>query len=115
MQFNFKEPTIEDQLGLSHTYNQFITELQNILDNTASLKEIKTRDKTHKPYYTKYIRNQQKIVTTRERTWLKYKEQYQWQAYKKERNVYNRLLKDYKKQCITYQVQENNKNTKGLF
>ena len=30
------------------------------------------------------------------------------------RNVYNRLLKYHKRQCITCQVQENNKNTKGI-
>ena len=45
----------------------------------------------------------------------KIQEQHQREAYKKERNIYNRLLKYHKKQCITHQVQENNKNTKGLF
>ena len=115
MQFNFKEPTIEDHLGLSHTYDQFNTELQNMLDNMVPLKEIKTRDKPHKPYNTKFIQNQWKIVKTRERTWQKYREQPQWQAYKKERNIYNRLLKYHKKQCITHQVHENNKSTKCLF
>ena len=62
MQLNFKEPTIEDHLGLSHAYDQFTTELQNMLDNTVPLKEIKTRDKPHKPYYTKYVRNWQKLL-----------------------------------------------------
>ena len=55
MQSNFKEPTIEDNIGLSHTYDQFTIDLQNMLANTAPLKEIKTRDKPHKPYYTKYV------------------------------------------------------------
>ena len=58
MQFNFKEPIIEDHLGLSHTYDQFTTELQKMLDNMVPLKEIEIRDKPYKPYYTKYIRNQ---------------------------------------------------------
>ena len=34
---------------------------------------------------------------------------------RKDRNIYNRLLKYHKKQCITSQVQENNINTKDLF
>ena len=90
-------------------------ELQDMLDKTAPLKEIKTRDKPYKPYYNKYIRNQRRTVKTRERTWLKYRQQHQWHAYKIERNIYNRLLKYHKKQWITHQVHENNKNTKGLF
>ena len=67
---NFKEPTIEDHLGLSHTYDQFTTALQNMVDDTTPLKETKSVDKQHKPYNNKYIRNQQKIVKTRERTWI---------------------------------------------
>ena len=62
MQSNFKEPTIEDHLGLGHAYDHFSIELQNMLDKTALLKEIKTRDKLHKPYYNKYIRNQKKLL-----------------------------------------------------
>ena len=62
MQSNVKEPTIVDHLGLSHTYDKFATELQNMLDNTAPLKEKKSIDKPHKPYYNKYIRNQQKLL-----------------------------------------------------
>ena len=50
MQFNFIEPIIEDHLGLSHACDQFTKELQNMLDKMAPLKEIKTRDKPHKPY-----------------------------------------------------------------
>ena len=67
-----------------------------MLDKTALLKEIKTRDKPHTPYYNKYIRNQRRTVKTRERTWLKYRQQHQWHAYKIERNIYNRLLKYHK-------------------
>ena len=33
-----------------------------MLDKTAPLKEIKTRDKSHKLYYNKYIRNQKKLL-----------------------------------------------------
>ena len=114
MQTNYKEPTIEDHLGLGHTYEQLTKEQQDMQDKTAPLKEIKTRDKPHKPYYNKCIRNQRRTVKTRERAWLKYRQQHQRHAYKIERNICNRLLKYHKKQCITHQVYEN-KNTKGLF
>ena len=39
MQFSFKEPTVEDHWGLSHAFDQFTTELQNMLDNTAPSKK----------------------------------------------------------------------------
>ena len=58
MEFNIIEPTIEDHLGLIHAYDQFTKELHDMLDNMAPLKEIQTRDKPHKPYYNKYIRDQ---------------------------------------------------------
>ena len=56
MQTNCKEPTIQDHLGLGHAYEQLTKDLQDMLDKAAPLKEIKTRDKPHKPYYNKYIR-----------------------------------------------------------
>ena len=34
-QSNFKEPTIEDHLGLGHAYDQFTKELQDMLDKTT--------------------------------------------------------------------------------
>ena len=72
-----------------------------MVDHTAPLKEIKSVDKQHKPYYNKYIRDQWKIVKTRERTWLKYREQHKWLANKKERNIYNRLI-NYHKEAMYY-------------
>ena len=51
MQTNYKEPTIEEDQGLGHAYEQLTKELQDMLDITAPLKEIKTREKPHKPYY----------------------------------------------------------------
>ena len=109
IQTNYKEPTIEEDLGLGHAYEQLTKELQDMLDRTAPLKEIKTREKPHKPYYNKYIRNHRKTVKTRQRTWLKYRPQHQWHAYKIEKISTTDHLNITKKQCITCQVHKNNK------
>ena len=50
-----------------------------------------------------------------ERSWRKYKQQHQWQAYTKERNVYNSQLIYHKKQTISKKVDESNTDTKQLF
>ena len=39
LQSNFKEPPIEDHLGLGHAYDQLTKELQNMLDKTAPSKK----------------------------------------------------------------------------
>ena len=41
-----------------------------------------------------------------ERSWRKSKHQHQWQAYMKERNVYNRLLVYHKKQTISKKIKK---------
>ena len=50
-----------------------------------------------------------------ERRWRKYKQHHQWQAYTKERNVYNRLLIYHKKQTISKKINESKNDTKQLF
>ena len=63
-----------------------------MLDNRVPLKEMKSIDKPHKPYYNKYIKNQQKIVKTRERTWLKYREHCQWQALQERKKYLQQII-----------------------
>ena len=50
-----------------------------------------------------------------ERKWRKYNQQHQWQAYTKERNVYNSLLIYQKKQTISKKINESKKDMKQLF
>ena len=47
--------------------------------------------------------------------WRRYKQDHQWHTYKKERNVYNRLLRYHNRQALTKQVKDNKNNTKSLF
>ena len=55
------------------------------------------------------------MVKNHERKWRKYNQQHQWQAYAKERNAYNRLLKYQKKQTISKKINDSKKEMKQLF
>ena len=81
----------------------------------APIKCIKFTNRPKHPWFNKYIREQTSVVKNHERKWSKYNQQHQWQAYAKERNVYNRLLKYQKKQTISKKITESKKDMKQLF
>ena len=86
-----------------------------MLEKVAPEKTVKFANKPIKPWFNKYIRDQMNIVQKRDCVWRKYRQQHQWQAYSKERNMYNHLLMYHKKQVIFNQINGNRKNMKGPF
>ena len=63
----------------------------------------------------KTVKNQHKVVRNREHVWGTYRLESNWLAYKKECNIYNRLLKFKKQQVISKKVKELRGDTKGLY
>ena len=88
---NFTPPDIDENTTINEAARQLNTELCKALDATAPVKTIKFTNRPKQPWFNKFIREQKNIVKNHERKWRKYKQQHQWQAYMKERNVYNRL------------------------
>ena len=88
---NFTPPILEMDVILSQAYDQSYTELQKMLDTVASKKTIKQINKPKNSWFNKYVRQQRKVVKTRDRVWRRYKQDHQWHTYKKERTIYNRL------------------------
>ena len=67
------------------------------------------------PWFDHFVRERHTIVRNREQVWLTYWTQDAWTAYKKECNIYNRLLKFHKKQVISGMVIDAGRDTKKLY
>ena len=92
LEVNFTVHLFEETTLLSQAYNQFDKELQEMMDREAPSKTYKVTNKTRKLWFNKCIRDQRKVVRTRERTLKCCGSDHQWKAYKTKRNIYNRLL-----------------------
>ena len=90
---NFKFPEFNENTTIDEATSQFNTELLKAIDATAPNKSIKFTNRPKHPWFNKFIREERSVVKNHEIRWRKYKQQqHQWQAYMKERNVFNRLL-----------------------
>ena len=111
---NFTSPEIKESATIDEATSQLNTELHKSLDAMAPIKSIKFTNRPKHPWFNKYIREQKSVVKNHERKWRKYNQPHQWQAYTKERNVYNRLLIYQKKQTISKKINESKKDMKQL-
>ena len=89
---NFTPPDFNENTTIDEATSQLNTELHKVLDATAPIKSIKFTNRPKHPWLNKFIREQKSVVKNHERKWEKVQTTNQWQAYKKEKNVYNRLL-----------------------
>ena len=81
------------QPPLSEAINQLEDEMLRTLNKVALLQK-KTKPKhARKPWCDVEQLLQRKIVQNRECKWLIYREDHQWIAFKRERNMYNRMIK----------------------
>ena len=85
----FTALTLDTTDSLDQACHKLTRELHNALEKTAPLKAINYSDKPRQPWFNKYIRGQQKIVRSRQRSWCKYRQPHHWMACTKERNIYN--------------------------
>ena len=77
--------TINNNHSLNQACHKLNTELLNALDKTGPLKTIKDPNKPRQPWFNKHIRDQQKIVRSRQRAWNKYRQPHQWKPIQKRR------------------------------
>ena len=112
---NFTPPEFNEDTTIDKATSQFNMKLLKALNAIAPIKNIKFTNIPKHPWFNKSIREQRRVVKNHERRWRKYKQQHQWQAYMKERNVYDRLLVYHKKQTILKKISESKYDTKQLF
>ena len=97
---NFTPPEFNEDTTIDEATSQFNAELVKALDATAPIKSIKFTNRLKHPWFNKFIREQNSVEKIMKEDGDSTKKQHQWQAYTKERNVYNKLLIYHKKQTI---------------
>ena len=111
---NFTPPDFNKNTTIDEAASKLNTELHKALDATAPIKSIKFTNRPKHSWFNKFIREQKSVVKNHEKIWRKYKQQHQWQACMKERNIYNRLLIYQKKQMISKKINESKNDMKQL-
>ena len=112
-EFNQDNMELTDDLPL--LVDQLNNELLRTLDTVAPEKEVLVSVHPKQPWYDQYVKDQHHVVRNRERAWLKYKQPEHWKAYKRECNIYVRLLIFRRKQLYSLKVKECEGDTKKLY
>ena len=95
----FNNMPILNSTNLKDATNQFNSEILRTIDKIAPKQVKKITLRIRKPWYDVDLKDQRQIVKSRERKWLKHREQSHWKAYKRERNRFITMLK-YKKEIM---------------
>ena len=84
--------------------------------NANFLEIVKTfTDRPKVPWFSDSLKAQRLIVRNRERIWLKYSQDHQWEAYKTERNKYRMMLTTQKRQFYSLAVSKVKGDSKALY
>ena len=102
----------KDLMSAVTEYHLHLSQLRDKIMPSVERK-ISVRRKT--PWFNVYIHNQKKVVRNRERSWLKYGEQHQWEAYKRERNRLKNLINFSKRSITSANVSKAWGNIKNLY
>ena len=85
--------------NLKDATNQLNSEILRTIHKIAAKQVKKITSRIGKPWYDVDLKCQRQIVKNRDTKWFKYKEQFHWKAYKRERNRFITRLK-YKKEIM---------------
>ena len=87
-----------DYTHLEELVQNFEATLTSALDICASETTCTRTIRSQNDWFNENLQEQKRIVRNRDRVFGKYRENHQWTALKKERNKYNYMLKQTKKQ-----------------
>ena len=102
----------------NNTLDELVHEYRTVTDkcmNEHAPKVTMRVEGKHELWYNEKIRQQKRKVRQRERTWRRYVEDHQWQAYTVERNRLNRIIYASKKETLCTKVIECKKHNRKLY
>ena len=115
-QQNFSNQPILDVTNLEDAIHQLNDQM---LRNLNKVTPMKRRRSVKKP--TKIMvqqgssRPKENSKKNREHKCLKYRQQHQWTAFKRERNCYNQMIKFHKRHSIFTKIKDNHNNSRQLY
>ena len=112
---HFEDTSIINASSINEAVHAYEKESERLMDKYCPMKKIKVVNKTRVPWFDDNAKTQRKIVRNRERCWLKYGENHQWTAYKRERTRYVNIIRHNKTQIYSGKVLKAKGNIKELY
>ena len=112
---SFNDSTILDQDNFELAVKALEIELTRTLDELAPLQDRRKKKIPSRPWYNSTLRQQKRIVRTREHTYNRDRQLHQWKAFTRERNRYTRMLEFKKRHYLVTKVEEATTDSRQLF
>ena len=90
-------------------------ELTRTLDELAPLQDRRKKKIPSRPWYNATLKEQKRIVRTREHIYNRDRQLHQWKAFTRERNRYTRMLEFQKRHYLVTKVEEATTDSRQLF
>ena len=112
---SFNDSTILDQDNFELAVKALERELIRTLDELAPLQDRRKKKIPSRPWYNSTLREQKRIVRTREHIYNRDRQLHQWKAFTRERNRYIRMLEFQKRHYLVTKVEEATTDSRQLF
>ena len=112
---SFNNSTILDQDNFELAVKALEGELTRTLDELAPLQDRRKKKIPSRPWYNSTLREQKRIVRTRECIYNRDRQLHQWKAFTRERNRYTRMLEFQKRHYLVTKVEEATTDSRQLF
>ena len=111
----FNNDAVTQHRQLDEIWAALEKELTRTLDKLIPEEKHRRKSKPRQPWYNSRLLGQRKIVRNRERVYLTYRQQHQWQAFTRERNRYITMLNYNKRASLATLVESAEKDSRKLF
>ena len=111
----FNNEAVTQHRQLDEIWAALEKELTRTLDKLIPEEKHRRKSKPKRPWYNSRLLDQRKIVRNRERVYLTYRQQHQWQAFTRERNRYITMLNYNKRASLATLVESAERDSKKLF
>ena len=111
---NFNNTSILEQDDFEQAVIELEKELTRTLDELAP-QDRRKKKQPSRPWYNATLKEQRRILRTRERIYNRNRQLHQWKAYTRERDRYTRMLEFQKRHYLVTKVEEATTDSKQLF
>ena len=112
---SFNNDNILEQDSFEQAVVELEKELTRTLDELAPLQDRGKKKQPSRPWYNATLKEQRRIVRTRERIYNRDRQPHHWKAFTRERNRYTRMLEFQKRHYLVTKVEEATTDSKQLF
>ena len=112
---SFNNENILEQDNFEQAVIELEKELTRTLEKLAPLQDRRKKKQPSRPWYNVTLKEQRRIVRTREQIYNRDRQPHQWKAFTRERNRDTRMLEFQKRHYLVTKVEEATTDSKQLF